>query len=483
MPTSRTLVSGWVGSASNMWVSDADGSTWHFDGKRWAEAPAEVPIGRLLASPDGTMWGVTFSTGAHGAAGALELWRREDSQWVRAMDPFPYCISGDFLIAPDGSPWSAGLTCTGGSVSAMEVHRWNGTTWQRVGEPMLDQDWYPRLSRLGGTISVQAFGARFSWNGVAWVNAPSAGYPQRLDLSLIGVYDGLGYSIVPRALDCRDAFRLDDSHAWCFGEGRIFETRGAEWVRVLPDPFEQTQDAARWGSIPPSVWAGGETTTHAWGSGPSDVYRIRGEANLEHFDGMNWKAVLEGRAFDIDGASASDVWFATEAGVFHFDGNSLEKVPVPAEFASAKSTGVRALGGGAALAIIGGVLLGFDGSWRVIHRPPKDMFVSSVAGTGLTDLWLLQQTGGRGTRRELLHSDGSRFTSFEVTQLDWYASLATRNGQTWLAVDDAVIPLGVSGNGPSVPVPGLRATPSLWLGPDSIWLFSAKSARRHPLPQ
>src|SRR5688500_13729876 len=44
VPTRRTLVSAWVASATNAWVSDDAGSAWHFDGAGWTESPASTFI-------------------------------------------------------------------------------------------------------------------------------------------------------------------------------------------------------------------------------------------------------------------------------------------------------------------------------------------------------------------------------------------------------------------------------------------------------
>lgn len=492
VPTSRTLVSGWVGSASNAWVSDEQGSAWHFDGATWSEAPAGVPIARVLGSPDGAVWAVTEGGAvAHGVASGAELWRRDGSTWVRAMEPSAYCLGGDYLLGSDGSPWSAGLTCDAdGVVSAVEVRRWNGSAWQPVGAPIPQQGWFPTLTRLDQTISVRATG-HFTWDGTAWLASSPAGggYPQGLPLDVTGLEDGVGWSVVPRALGCEGAFRLDATQAWCFGNGRIFASRGAGWASTLPDAFAQTLGADRWDTLPPALWAGGDVR-RAWGSGPTDVYRIPAiglaAASIpEHYDGTRWTPALDVRAVDVHGTGPNDVWFATEAGLVHFDGRSFVTRPVPAELADGPLTAVYAPGGGVVLGLTDAALLAYDGSWRVSHRAPRGWRILAVAGSGPTDLWLVQHLWGRNDTTELLHHDGTAWTRVEVSPLSWFggASLATRGSQTWLASANSVRRLGVAGHGSPVPVNTLRVATSLWIGPDSLWLLSDTVARRRGLPE
>ena len=341
-PTPRTLLSAWLRSPDDAWVSDDEGKSWRLDGASWREVPGPAPIHRILGAPDGSLWAKAGgSASAHGGTSAARLVREQGGRWVEAMQPFPYCIGGDFTITPQGQIWSAGLVCNpAGTVDGLEVHRFDGAGWQRVGERIAGQAWFPSFVPGTGRVRVRAL-RTYEWDGAGWLPVDPPPVPPTLPADQQALWDGLGVTIAPSSLGCEGAYRPDERHVFCFGYGQIYRQVGTGWQATLTDAFEETQAAESWGRVPPALWAGGHVL-RAWGSGPADVYRVRLESGsrLEHFDGAAWAVALDAAVVDVAGAGRGEVWALTPDGLHRSDGRGFVAVPVPAELeAWPKETG------------------------------------------------------------------------------------------------------------------------------------------------
>lgn len=484
VPTPRTLLSAWLRSPDDAWVSDAAGGTWRLDGASWRAVEAPAPVHRIFGGPDGSLWAKAGgSASAHGGTSAARLLREQGGRWVEAMEPFPYCLGGDFTLAPSGQIWSAGLVCSGaGTVEGMEVHRFDGAGWQRVGERIAGQAWFPSFVPGTERVRVRAQGT-FEWDGAGWRRVEPPAVPQMLPADQQALWDGLDVLIVPSALGCEGAYRLDARQVFCFGYGQIHRQVGTDWQATLADPFAATQGPERWGRVPPALWAGGHVL-HAWGSGPADVYRTRldSRSRLEHFDGAAWAVALDAGVdvVDVAGAGRGEVWALTAGGLHRSDGSRFTAVPVPAELDAGELSRLLALGGGAVLVLGERALLRYDGGWTVLRRAPTSWALHAVAGSGARDLWLSLRRLGRSNDAALERFDGERWAAVPVTGLSRAVELFSRGGETWLATAGSVQSLGGSDAPIASDWDGFDA--ALWVGPDALWLTTARQARRLPRP-
>ncbi|MDQ3034414.1 MAG: hypothetical protein M3Y87_18545 [Myxococcota bacterium] len=465
VPTGATLYSAWARSDIDAWATDGDGLAWHFDGATWRVAAADGPIERVWAAPDGSVWARTgdFSS---------RVLRRESDRWVQPMEPYPYCVGTDYLVLDDGEVWSAGLACNesdpSGLVAGLEVRRYDGASWQLVGERIPDQFWLPRLLRVGDRVRVIAQGS-FDWDGTSW-------QPSVAEVEIAGS-DRERDAAMRSSLGCEHVYRLDEAHRWCFGHGRVYFDRGEVWERVLEQDVTGTREAGLWDTMPPAMWAG-EDTSSAWGSGPTDVYRTRPstEWRLEHYDGSRWTTLLDEPVFAIDGAGPRDVWLTTDRGPLHYDGSRFASVPLPIEHASGRAI-VDAIGDGAALARTQDAVLVFDGAWTVVYEVPIEWHVTDVAGSSATDIWMLMTEAEttRTTAQRLRHFDGTEWSEVEIGALGSIAGLVTGGTETWAWNYFAdVVALGSDRTVPAAPWLGSRV--HLWAGPDALWLTTPTQA-------
>jgi hypothetical protein len=483
VPTERTLISAAIGGVDALWASDETGSAWHFDGTSWNEARPEQPISRVFVTDQGTVWAQAGAMGeAHGggSSGGILL-RREGNAWVSGPAPFPYCLGGEFLMRENEEIWSTGLVCdAGGGVVGAEVHRYDGSEWQQVGERLTEASWYPRFVVVDGRLRINA-SLLWEWDGMAWQKLEQPTYPQDLPLDEQAIWDGGAYTVVPSGSDCTSVLRIDASHAWCSGAGQIYFNDGTRWSSTLRDRFDETQPSASWSTLPPALWAGGDTR-RAWGFSDSDVFRIRNTAAspLERYDGSAWTTALDYRVNDLDGAAADDVWFATERDPVHFDGEAFTPQPLPSDL-SGESLRVQALGQERALLATKTRLFRFDGEWSLLRQAPGTRFMQDFAARG-DEIWVVEDIVDRSNDLFLAHFDGTTWSELDASKLVGYAELTLANNEAWAVTDGVINRLG---DGAEVAIDrGLTApwSASLWLGGGAIWLTTPKQALRHALP-
>ncbi len=124
-------------------------------------------------------------------------------------------------------------------------------------------------------------------------------------------------------------------------EGGGGEEAPAVSIGTLLAAADATQGADRWDTLPPTLWAGGDTA-RAWGSGPDRVFRVRQSqaSPVEQYDGASWRTALDRHATDLHGAGPNDVWFATSSAVVHYDGRGFVDLPIPLALSAGPVTGV-----------------------------------------------------------------------------------------------------------------------------------------------
>jgi hypothetical protein len=481
VPTDRTLVSGAVGGPDNLWAADELGSAWHFDGEAWTEAVADERILRVFIRPSGSVWAQSGAVAeAHGggiSGGALL--RREGDAWVLGAEPYPFCQGGDYVFLDNDEIWTAGLVCNQAqSVVAAEVHRFDGIGWERVGETLSGASWYPHFQVVGDRVRVSV-GDEWEWDGAAWQPFERPLPPQDLPVGQTAHWDGFGYTRVRGDLDCTDVFRVNEMRAWCSGAGQLYFHTRWTWQGMLDDAYAQTQPAESWGTLPTALWAGANTL-RAWGSSPTNVYRVLTTGLVQRYDGSQWRGgVIDHRVYDVHGIDANDVWFATEQEPVQFDGRFYTPTPLPSEVA-APTLRVRATAPNAALVSTEKHLLRYDGEWSVAREAPGTRHIVTFAVRG-EEIWVVEDIHDRSNQGFLAHFDGTAWRELSEPKVDVFGALAAAGDATWLYTADVVARLDGS-----VSAPVERSLTSPWaaeLSADdgSLWLTTPKQARRYSL--
>lgn len=476
-PTTRTFTSAWSASEEDAWASDEMGSAWHWDGSAWTEAPSAAPILRVLAATDGSAWAIAGGDpSGHGATSGAHLLRHDASGWSEPIPPYAFCLGGDFAL-PAGEVWTAGLTCdASGTVENVEVRRWDGSAWQLVGAPIPDQGWFPSLTTTSdGRVQVDASG-RFAWDGASWAPAYAPEYPQDLGIGETAFWDGYQWVRVPWTMAVEGAFRLDESHTWAWGAGRIYFSQSrlptAEMFQpTIATPYDATSSAEAWGTMPTLLWAGGEARA-AWGRSPSDVYRALESGALEHYDGATWSPVAVSSFVSGIEGSESDVWLATRDGVMRGDaGRGFRAVAVPSEVGVPDR--VHVLDDGSVIAVAREGVLVLDGdAFGMVVPSENGWYTRDARGSSRYTLWIFQPASGRSNDVRVLHGSGRG---------DWTVVAAgepvpPEDAELWLTGWGFVGQLDGSLTLP--PSPLFDYQTEGWAGVDAVWLMSGTQAVR-----
>jgi hypothetical protein len=236
------------------------------------------------------------------------------------------------------------------------------------------------------------------------------------------------------------------------------------------------QPADRFGTLPPALFAGSDTL-RAWASDPNDVYRVRASTGrvVEHFDGASWEVVLDERTWDVDGAAADDVWFATDNAAVHFDGHTLTRHPLSHDVSVNR---LAALGAGAvAVAMTEQVWL-YDGArWSLGYSAPPGARLMGIAGTGPGDVWAIRHEAGRTNDIALVHLTGA--TAVDVAaDITGYGDVEIFDDRLWMSTDGGVSTL----DGVALGLGWFSFDAALHVDDEYVWLTTGSEALRHPLP-
>lgn len=129
-------------------------------------------VSTLLALPNGhIVAGGTFTAADSTPAFGIALW--DHTKWMplgsgMLRDGNPGSVS-DLILEPDGTILAAGPFTTAGGVPANGIARWNGNSWQAVGN---SPSFYTNAIALlpDGRIISDASGLLWSWNGKEWTS-------------------------------------------------------------------------------------------------------------------------------------------------------------------------------------------------------------------------------------------------------------------------------------------------------------------------
>jgi len=151
---------------------------------------------------------------------------------------------------------------------------------------------------------------------------------------------------------------------WAISESQLFHWDGAAWteVAVSPDPEDTFTDLWAFGrrqvaiagrgsrGVQAWIWdgsldplpappPGGITSPSVFASGPDDIW-FAGSHGAAHYDGDIWSSANTEQLTDLWGNGPDDVWMLDFAGnAIHWDGNTLQKEPLPDGFSPTTATG------------------------------------------------------------------------------------------------------------------------------------------------
>lgn len=307
------ILSGWSGSATDVWLATADGNVAHWNGSSWTVDPIgyEAPLEGITG-----IGGQEFVVGDAGA-----LARNTGSGWQLMS-----------LIAP---PVEGIWGSSAGDVWAV------GNSFFSHGDGA--GNWTTDVTPDGvGVHGVWGTGAGDVW---------AAG-----DMGSVFHYDGFGWNVALQdsASDLYAVWGSSPGDVWAVGDaGAVRHWDGASWSA---------------GTV------GTGDFRAVWGSAANDVFAVATDGTIERWDGSTWLAMNSGvgsALYSVWGSAANDVYAVGEYGtVLHYDGNgdgTWTPVGTPAD-PSSDILAVWGSGPGDVFATAngGGDLLHWDGSsWRI----------------------------------------------------------------------------------------------------------------------
>jgi len=285
--------------------------------------------------------------------------------------------------------------------------RFDGVSWQRMGEPFQNVSTSRRYSMIELDGRVVAYDLMhpdaLSFDGERWqpavdLNIPDIGEGEALLYTTRGGFVGVDSRCAqPRAWDVSDhrrtgfAVRLDDGDVFCTsGDGEAYRRTKGVWEKTPYDAFTQTLTPAAWGQVPAQLWA--HDAELAWGDRPNHVLRVQTTLNdaggpqserLSHYDGTTWRTLKEDSRYywQLEGAGDGTVWLILGAEIWRFDGLDVQRVTVPSALGAVRFFAAHTLSNGETYftaadsgvdALSDALLVRFnDGQWDVVERWPQ----------------------------------------------------------------------------------------------------------------
>jgi hypothetical protein len=462
VPTSAGVSSAAVGVADDLWVTDWNGAAFRFDGTGWFKDDTTRALSGLVRTADGALFASAQGPlgGPHRLLPTVSVVRRDDSDWREPFPPLPFCHVGSVLPVSRDEVWASGLVCPTTDSTFNVVLRSRDGQWEEVGREK--GNWPDRLLLVGGSVRHTGLGA---WTGSGWRQVPE---PVRDPTTAPWVRTG------DAPLGCSEVLRIDDREAWCGGADRIFRWRAGTWNVTTQHPSERTQPARAFGTMPTTVWAGGDTTS-AWGTGPDDVFRTRYDQRTpvsEHFDGTAWSPMtLEGSVWGVDSAG-SEVWAGSGSGLFLRDGQMFRKVAT----LDAPGGALRVLAPGRVVVVTGAAVLEYDGAFRTLRTIEPGWAVVDLAVRGET-LVVAEREGGRSLRRRIVQRVGDDWVELNrgedsaSTSLAFWGDRLVVGSGYFISIEDG-----------EMGVPRPERGGAVWTDDSTLWSFSVFSAYRRSIP-
>ena len=314
-------------SPTDLWVTKANGSLWHYNGT-WSAATLAGSFTSIVTVSAANVWVV----GSVGAAFTPLVAHWDGAQWNSYLDPAGRNIYAVAAAAASNDVWVA--TTVG------DVIHFDGLGWTPIGVTSQSVGLVIKSFGPGEVMGAGRNGLAYRYRGQAFGS-----------LSAPGTTDSVGiWSDRPS-----DIFALS-SH-------EVLHFDGARWSRQLANTM------ASFASI--------------WGSGPSDVWAAAATA-LYHFDGNTWSlsSAPAGALQRVWGTSASDVWIATSSGLYHGPGAWTQELVATTLWTSLSGTTANDV-----WAVGDAGLWHWDGTVWTSHAIPATRLAAVSARTA-TDVWV-----------------------------------------------------------------------------------------------
>ena len=337
----------WGTGCDAVWAGQLDprtgsGATWRWDGATWKKL-SDRPAERIAGTGPEDVWSL--------AQGALFHWDGLDARTPGAMMVDSARALGLFSIGTDG----VGVMEVGRAVS-LRAPGGGTTTLPKAAPDSVATLWGRTANEIWG---VGAGGTAWRWDGQTWKEALPAwsltadaatriiatsatdlwavvggallhGDGQSWQLALSGAETGGGIN---------DVWASDSDNVWvAAANGHLLRSTSDGWRREDPWPGSML----------------GEVIRRVSGTGPDDVWVVRGDSNLLHWDGHVWvgRNPDDDRITDVWAAAPDEAWIVGQ-GVAHWRGGSWQVRPrIPPTVASATFSAVS--GGGPADGVVPG---------------------------------------------------------------------------------------------------------------------------------
>ena len=192
------------------------------------------------------------------------------------------------------------------------AYHWNGKELKRI-----DLGVNAHLQKVWGLPDGQVFvltsiQTMMHWDRTKWSVMT---YPEDKDVHLNDIWGSFD----------RDIFAA--GFKYCSDHAVIYHWDGTAWSNVLEYGYDDGSFFSIWGSGPDDVYAAGEIHGGYPYNGTYYTQHI-----VLHWDGSEWesmKEVPQGHCKQIWGTSKNNIYFLTDAGLFHYDGIAWETKDLP----------------------------------------------------------------------------------------------------------------------------------------------------------
>ena len=422
----------WGSDPNHIFVVGEEGVVLYYNGRSWQEidASTEAYFYDVWGSGPNDVYAVGYSYSDYKGV----ILHYDGSSWKQV-----FAIPGEKIYAIWGFSANDIYIVTDNRT----VYRFDGHTWQRIGQPT-DRTYYLYDLWGAGPDDMFVVGKR----------------------GVIAHYDGLQWSEQGQAAPL-ETFRdiwTDGTHAVAVGGLRAFVYDGRRWIlyRLPPDipgsHWLSSNLYGLWGTSWDNLYAvsegliwhfDGQTWTHAyvmvtsddeevvrfraiWGSGPNDIYAVGYIEGLYpnnvhvivHYDGSQWSTVYQasgkGELVDIWGSGPDDIFVAaTDGGMLHYDGRSWSQMSTT-YFDSVWGTGPNNVWATGETPAGLAAIFHHDGrQWRKVYE--KDVALNRIWGLGPNNVFAMGATTDEPFgisaglwRAVLLHYDGSRWSEMDA---------------------------------------------------------------------
>ena len=442
----------WGTSATDVWISSSHdgGHTFHGGTQGFVEVTGvaaeglfgfasddvwAVESGRILHY-DGAAWTTVYQQ----HAAYYEIWGSDpDHLFVAGFDwdknsSAVWMFSAATASAPVEKTFSGNVTPTVGGTSANDVwfgegtslYHFDGTSWIYNARPGIAELYSIAAASPDAVWAFGAGGEILRYDGATWTtgnqshtiyNSWAASENDVWAATSQGLlhYDGTAWSVSPGMTTgfFWGIWGTSASNVYAAGlSGRFFHFDGTAWSPV------SVPVNASWYSIE--------------GTSANDIWASGYQGALMHFDGTTWKDMgrpTSSKIYAIHPLAPNDVWAASEAGLLHYDGTGWA---ISGPLNAGKMLDVW--GTANDLWTTGRGVWHYNGNtWTKLVTAPSSLIdYPAVWGTGADDLWVASASVIGWAPSNLLHWDGTEWTTHVAATGERVGSGLTVGSTTWV---------------------------------------------------